>query len=188
MPIIVETARLILRTWEEADFESMAAIDQDPKVCEFLPELGTFEATAASISQIKNHYAQHGFSKYAVELKSNHELIGFVGLSFTPFDAPFTPCVEIGWRLASRYWSQGYATEAAKAVLHYAFTTLALDEIVSFAVTTNFASRRVMEKIGLRYCADEEFEHPKLEKNHPLSKHVLYRQSKMDYLKNNPFC
>ena len=177
MSVILETERLILRTWEEADVTPMAAIDQDPKVCEFLPGLGTLEATREGISRIKNHYAEQGFSKYAVELKSTHEMIGFVGLSVPSFEAHFTPCVEIGWRLASPHWNQGYATEAAKAVLDYAFMTLGLDEVVAFTVPANLASRRVMDKIGLHYCPDDHFEHPKLAKNHPLCQHFLYRLS-----------
>lgn len=181
MSVILETERLILRTWEEADIEPMAAIDQDLKVCEFLPGLGSLERTREAIAFVKSHYAKHGFSVYAVELKSTHALIGFVGLSIPRFDAPFTPCVEIGWRLSSAHWRQGYATEAAKAVLNYAFMTLGLDEIVSFTVPANQASRRVMEKIGLHYSPDDNFEHPKLEKTHSLCQHVLYRLSKAEY-------
>lgn len=180
---IIETDRLILRTWQEEDIDSMAAIDQDPKVCEFLPGIGNREATEAGIRKIMQHYEQHGFCLYAVELKSTHEFIGWTGLNIPSFEAHFTPAVEIGWRLNSHFWNEGYATEAAKAVLHYAFTVLNLAEVVSFTALNNKASRRVMEKIGLHHDSHDDFEHPRLEKTNHLCRHVLYRISKLDYLK-----
>ncbi|MBI5448033.1 MAG: GNAT family N-acetyltransferase [Gammaproteobacteria bacterium] len=175
---IIETERLILRTWREEDIEPMAAIDQDPKVCEFLLGIGNRATTEAGVKRIIQHYKQHGFCLYAVELKSTHEFIGWTGLSVPSFEAHFTPAVEIGWRLDSRHWNQGYATEGAKAVLQYAFTVLKLPEIVSFTAVNNQASRRVMEKIGLHHESSDDFDHPKLEKSHPLCRHVLYRLSK----------
>lgn len=93
------------------------------------------------------HYKEKGFSLYAVELKNTGEMIGFLGLMPPSFEAHFTPAVEIGWRLSSTHWNQGYATEGAKAVLHYAFTSLNLPEVVSFTAVNNLASRRVMEKL-----------------------------------------
>lgn len=172
---IIETDRLILRTWEANDIDAMAAIDQDPKVCEFLPGTGNREATKAGIKRIKEHFHKHGFCLYAVELKSNNELIGFLGLNIPSFEAHFTPCVEIGWRLGSQFWDKGYATEGAKAVLDYGFKKLGLKEIVAFTVPANLRSRRVMEKIGMKRDPDGDFAHPKLPKEHPLSLHVLYR-------------
>jgi len=112
-----------------------------------------------------------------VELKSTGEMIGFCGLFIPSFQAHFTPAVEIGWRLAAHQWNLGYATEAAKAVLKYAFETLKLKEIVSFTAVDNVRSRRVMEKIGLRHNPADDFDHPNLEKLHPLCRHVLYRRS-----------
>jgi RimJ/RimL family protein N-acetyltransferase len=172
---IIETERLILRTWEDKDIEPMAAIDQDPKVCEYLPGIGNRAATEAGIQRIIKHYAEHGFSLYAVELKTTHEFIGFLGLMIPSFEAHFTPAVEIGWRLASHHWGHGFATEGAKAVLKYAFNQLKLKEIVSFTVPANIRSIRVMEKIGMNRDLSGNFHHPKLPLNHPLSLHVLYR-------------
>lgn len=185
MTMIIETPRLILRTWKDSDLEPMAAIDQDPKVCEFLPGQGSLEGTRGGIAYIKQHFETHGFSVYAVELKSTGEMIGFVGLSVPSFEAHFTPCVEIAWRLASHHWNQGYATEAAKAVLQYAFTKLNLNEVVSFTVANNYASRRIMEKIGMHREAAGDFDHPRIEKESPLCRHVLYRISKEDFIKQN---
>lgn len=182
--IILETERLLMRTWTDQDIDPMVVIDQDPKVCEFLPAIGTRESTEATVRKIMQHYTQHGFSLYAVELKATGKFIGWTGLAIPSFEAHFTPAVEIGWRLASHYWNQGYASEAARAVLHYAFTVLNLKEIVSFTAVNNKASRRVMEKIGLHHDPNDDFDHPKLEKNHPLSRHVLYRLTRVEYLKH----
>jgi RimJ/RimL family protein N-acetyltransferase len=183
---ILETDRLILRTWKPTDVDSMTAINQDPKVCEFLPAIGTRATTQAGIDRMIQHYVEHGFGIYAVELKENGELIGWVGLSIPSFEAHFTPAVEIEWRLASGRWGKGYAIEAAQAVLRYGFLVLNLPEIVSFTVVNNRASRRVMEKIGLYRDPRDDFDHPQLLEDSPLKKHVLYRLSKADYLASAP--
>ncbi|CDZ77327.1 Acetyltransferase (GNAT) family protein [Legionella massiliensis] len=112
-------------------------------------------------------------------------MIGFLGLMTPSFDAHFTPAVEIGWRLSSKYWNQGYATEGAKAVLHYAFNCLNIERLVSFTVVNNLASRRVMEKIGMHHNPPDDFEHPRLSVDSPLRKHVLYRLSKEEYQNND---
>ena len=173
--IILKTKRLLLRTWQEFDIEPMSIINQNPFVCEFLPEIGNKTETENLIRRFIRHYDKYGFTAYAIELRSNGTLIGFAGLLVTTFQADFTPAVEIGWRLNSPYWGQGYATEAAKAIVDYAFTTLQLKEIVSFTVKNNFRSRRVMEKIGMYHNPIEDFDHPKLPKDSPLCRHVLYR-------------
>jgi RimJ/RimL family protein N-acetyltransferase len=178
---ILETARLILRTWEDVDLDPMTAIDQDPKVREYLPGTSDRNATNANIQRFMQHYQTKGFSLYAVELKTTHEMIGFVGLMTPSFEAHFTPAIEIGWRLASKHWKKGYATEAAEAILHYGFTQLGLDEVVSFTVLNNLPSRRVMEKIGMRHNPNDDFDHPKIVDGSPLKRHVLYRLSKADY-------
>ncbi len=178
---ILETERLILRTFRTDDVEGMTLIDQDPMVCRYLPAVGTRAGTEAGVQRIINHYQEHGFSLYAVELRSNREFIGFLGLITPSFQAHFTPAVEIGWRFSSSHWNQGYATEGAKAILQYGFSRLNLTEIVSFTVVDNQASRRVMEKIGLHRDSKDDFDHPRLAANSPLRRHVLYRLSKMKY-------
>jgi RimJ/RimL family protein N-acetyltransferase len=178
---ILETRRLILLSFQMTDLDAIAAIDADPKVCEFLPALGTRENTSAGIQRIMSYEQQKGYSLYAVELKATHEMIGWIGLMTPSFEAHFTPAIEIGWRLASQHWNQGYATEGAKAVLDYAFTTLGLEDIVSFTVENNLASRRVMEKIGLHHDPKDDFNHPKL-LGHKLERHVLYRLKRSEYL------
>ena len=182
--IILETERLILRTWEDKDIDPMATINTDSKVCEFVPKLNKLE-TASRIENWIKHYKTHGFSLYAVELKSTGTFIGFLGLMIPSFEAHIPPAVEIGWRLSSNHWNQGYATEGAKAVLAYAFDTLQLNEVLSFTVINNKASRRVMEKIGMLYDPADDFEHPNLAEEHPLRQHVLYRLSKENFIENN---
>jgi len=129
----------------------------------------------ALADRIEAHFDQHGFGLWAAEIPNIASMAGFVGLSVPNFDAHFTPCVEIGWRLAADFWGRGYATEGAQAALAFGFDVLRLKEIVSFTVPQNLRSRRVMEKIGMTYDPREDFEHPVLPAGHPLSRHVLYR-------------
>ena len=180
----LETDRLILRSWRESDLAPMLAINQDPKVCEYFPEIGNRDSTLVLIDRIIKHDEEHGYSLYAVEVKATNEMIGFIGLMTPSFEAHFTPAIEIGWRLSSNHWNKGYATEGAKAVLRHAFTELNLDGVVSFTAVNNLASRRVMEKIGLKHNSKDDFDHPKLVEDSPLKRHVLYRLSKKDWMKN----
>ena len=187
--IILSTERLILRTWEPSDVPLMTAISSDPRVMEHFPALQDNAATQTLIDHINQHYEKFGYAAYAVEIKDTHEFIGFVGLNQPLFEIPNfqpkgLPIVEIAWRLSSTHWGQGYATEAAKAVLHYAFTELDLPEIISFTVPANTKSRHVMEKIGLHHSEADDFDHPKLEENSPLKRHVLYRLTRDDYQAN----
>jgi RimJ/RimL family protein N-acetyltransferase len=144
-------------------------------VIEYLPAPLTRAESDALADRIATHFAQHNFGLWAVEIPDVSAFIGFIGLSTTDFKAPFTPCVEIGWRLAAAYWGQGYASEGAKAALAFGFETLQLSEIVSFTVPPNRRSRRVMEKIGLTHDPQDDFGHPLLPSDHPLHTHVLYR-------------
>ena len=150
-------------------------MNQDPEVMEFFPSTSDFEGTKALVERICQHFKTHDFGAFAIELKATGEFIGFVGLMTPSFEAHFTPCVEIGWRIAKNFWNQGYATEAAKMVLHLAFERYGLKEVVSFTAAVNKRSMRIMEKVGLQYDLHDDFDHPKLDKTHPLSRHVLYR-------------
>jgi RimJ/RimL family protein N-acetyltransferase len=187
--IILTTKRLILRTWKPSDTPLMAAISSDPLVMEHFPATQNITATQGLVNHINQHYEKFGYALYAVEIKDTHEFIGFVGLNHPPFEISnfkpaSLPIVEIGWRLSSQHWGKGYATEAAKSVLHYAFTELNLGEIISFTLIANTKSRRVMEKIGLHHSEKDDFDHPKLEENSPLRRHVLSRLTRDNYLKN----
>jgi RimJ/RimL family protein N-acetyltransferase len=133
------------------------------------------------IDHIQAHFDIHGFSPYAVEFRRDHTFIGFIGLNIPSFDALFTPCVEVAWRLDPEYWGQGLATEGARAVTEFGFQQLKLWEVVAFTVPANLRSRRVMEKLGMKHSSADDFDHPQLPTAHPLCRHVLYRLSLSDW-------
>lgn len=172
------TPRLLLRAWRDSDREPFATLNADPRVMEFFPSVLDRAASDATVERIEAHFAKHGFGLWAVELPGIAPFAGFVGLMIPSFTAAFTPCVEIGWRLAREYWDHGYASEGARAVLDFGFDRLALDEIVSLTAVGNQRSRRVMERIGMTRTADDDFDHPLVAPGHPLCRHVLYRLSK----------
>jgi RimJ/RimL family protein N-acetyltransferase len=156
----------------------MAEMNADPGVMEFMPGLLNRQQSDALIDGIELHFREHGFGLLAAETRTTCEFAGFIGLAVPAFTAHFTPCVEIGWRLASRQWGKGLATEGSLAVLRYGFEILRLSQIVSFTAVPNARSRRVMEKIGLRHDPRDNFDHPRLPEGHPLRRHVLYRLQK----------
>jgi RimJ/RimL family protein N-acetyltransferase len=178
---ILTTARLRLRQWREDDLAPFAALNADPQVMEFFPKTLTRAESDAVAGSIREHFARHGFGFWAVEAPGVADLVGFIGLAVPSFEAPFTPCVEIGWRLAREHWGHGYATEGAGAALAFGFETLALQEIVAFTVPANIASRRVMGRLGMRRSPADDFEHPSLRDGHPLRSHVLYRLRRADW-------
>jgi RimJ/RimL family protein N-acetyltransferase len=177
----LKTPRRCLRAWREADLPQFAALNADARVMELMPSLLSRDESDAMAVRIGEHFDRHEFGQWAVEVAGGAEFIGFVGLKIPQFTAPFTPCVEIGWRLAHEHWGQGYATEAAQAVLAFAFTHLRLDEIVSFTVPANARSRRVMERLGMSCSPSDDFDFPTLAEGHPLRRHVLYRLSRDDW-------
>jgi ribosomal-protein-alanine N-acetyltransferase len=172
---MIETTRLHLRDWRDADREPFHRITSDPRVMEYFPAPLSREESGALIARIEAHQAQHGFTFFAAELRETGQFIGFIGMVYTPFEAHFTPCVEIGWRLAVEFWGQGLATEGAKAVLQFGFDQLKLPEIVALTVPANQRSRRVMEKLGMTYNPADDFDHPGLPQGRPLRPHILYR-------------
>lgn len=178
MAVVIETGRLVLRRWEPRDAEPFAALNSDPRVMEFLPNMLSRDKSNAMIGIIETKIDQHGFGLWAAELKFSKTFIGFIGLNVPGYPLPFSPCVEIGWRLAYDYWGKGYATEGASAALSFGFEKLHLAEIVSFATEKNIRSRRVMERIGMIRDVTADFEYPRLPQDHPLRRHVLYRKSK----------
>lgn len=171
----IETARLLLRDWRESDHEPFHRIASDPRVMEFFPAPLSREESDSLIARCEAHGRQHGFTLFAAELRGAAQFIGYIGMIYTPFEAHFTPCVEIGWRLAAEFWGQGFATEGAEAVLRFGFEQWQLPEIVAFTVPANRRSRRVMEKLGMTRNPADDFEHPRLPAGHPLRPHVLYR-------------
>ena len=173
--MIARTSRLVLRPWRPEDRAPFAALNADPEVMRHFPAVLTRAESDAAADRFEEQLARQGFGIWAVEIPGVTPFAGSVGLWRPSFDAPFTPCVEIGWRLARAWWGHGYATEAARAVAAFAFKTLQLPEIVSFTVPANAASRRVMEKLGMTRDPAEDFDHPNLPVGHALRRHVLYR-------------
>jgi len=186
MPAIIEleTPRLLLRQWRDQDREPFAAMNADPAVMEYFPTLQGRTASDSSIDAWMSQFATNGWSNWAVEVRASGEFIGFVGLSVPRRALPFSPCVEVGWRLARAHWGHGYATEAARTALRVGFERLALPEIVSFTAVGNQRSRAVMERIGMRN-ANQDFEHPGVPEGHPLRLHCLYRVSRVEWLQSS---
>lgn len=171
----IVTDRLLLRRWRASDRAPFARMNADPAVMEHFPAPLSPQESNLLIRKIEAHFKQHGFGGWAAELRAKGEFIGFIGLAIPQFQAPFTPCVEIGWRLARAHWGKGLAIEGAQAVVTHAFEVLGLDDIVSFTVPANVRSRRVMEKLGMTHDQRDDFDHPNLPLGHPMRRHVLYR-------------
>lgn len=194
-PLEFDTDRLSLRVWQDRHRAAFAAMNRDPEVMQHFPALLTAEQTDAGIDAARAQFAGRGWANWAVEVRAaasaahgsadlsgaeGGRFIGFVGLSVPRHTLPFSPCVEIGWRLQRDAWGHGYATEAARACLRVAFETLGLDEVVSFTTRANLRSRAVMERIGL-HNAHQDFEHPAVPEGHPQRLHVLYRISRAQW-------
>jgi RimJ/RimL family protein N-acetyltransferase len=203
--MVLSTERLILREWRDEDLAAFAWLNDDPAVMEFMPRRLNRDESDAFAARIRTDMERRGWGLWAVEVRGPASgavvtevaaapvspeagaptaitaapFIGYVGLSVPSFDAHFTPCVEIGWRLAKEHWGHGYASEAAAACLRFAFETLNLKQIVAFTVPLNRRSMRVMERIGMTRDRAGDFEHPRLAPGHPLRSHVLYRINRM---------
>ncbi|KTD00928.1 GNAT family N-acetyltransferase [Fluoribacter gormanii] len=176
----LETPRLLLRAWSDDDIAPFFSMNQDPKVMEYIANFWTMDMVTSFIARMNAQLAEKSYTLWAVEEKSTHQFMGFIGLNSPVWEAHFTPCVEIGWRLASSFWGKGYATEGAQAVLNYAFKTLKLKEVVAFTVPDNLRSQRVMEKLGMIRDRNGDFLHPKIDPVNYLAKHYLFR------IRNNP--
>ena len=147
--LMLTTKRLRLRLWRDEDLPGFAALNSDSRVMQYMAKQLDRRESDASAERIKQHFVRHGFGLWAVELIGIADFIGFTGFSVPSFEAHFTPCVEIAWRLARDYWGFGYATEAAFAARDYGFAHLGFEQIVSFTVPANQRSRNVMERIGM---------------------------------------
>jgi len=171
--MMIRTPRLILRTWQPEDLLPFAEQNADPVVMRCLGGVLTREESDAYADRTIRHFADHGFCKWAVEAPGVSPFIGAVGITHVRIQAPFTPAVEVAWRLNRKYWARGYATEAALAAVADGFDRIGLAEIVAMTAVGNFPSRRVMDRLGM--AQDMEFDHPTYPAGHPLQRHVLYR-------------
>lgn len=179
-PLIIEfdTPRLRLRQWRESDLAPFFALACDPQVMEFLLPLPTRADSDASADRAKALIAKNGWGFWAVERKDTGEFIGFTGLNVPMAALPFSPCVEIGWRLSRANWGQGFATEAARGALQVGFAQLALDEIVAFTAEGNVRSAAVMTRLGMHEDVAGAFDHPAVPEGHALRRHRLFRIGK----------
>lgn len=170
----MNTPSIILRQWEDADLDSYAEMNADPRVMEFFPQCLTRAESKASLLRLRAGIERRGWGLWAVEV--DRQFAGFAGLAEPTFEAPFTPCVEIGWRFRREYWGRGLAYEAALKAQAFAFEQLKLAELVSFTTVANVRSRRLMERLGFVRSEREDFLHPSLPVDSPLRLHVLYRK------------
>ena len=141
----------------------------------YMPRRLTRDESDMWADSIEQEFERDGFGLWALELPGEVPFIGFTGLNRVPFEAHFTPAVEIGWRLARAFWGQGYATEAAHAAIQAGFRDLGLKEIVAETAEANLPSRRVMSRLGMHHDHTEKFRHPAYAPDSPLGEYVLYR-------------
>lgn len=178
---VLETSRLWLREWRVEDREPFARMNADPRVMEHFPKLLSPEESDAMIDRIEQIFLEQGFGLWALERKDNGAFIGFTGLGIPRFESWFTPCVEIGWRLAFEAWGQGFATEAAQRALAFGFENLGLEKIVGFTSIPNVRSQRVMQKLGMRHEPEWVFEHPLVAEGSRLRTHLLYAMERGEF-------
>lgn len=171
----LETERLLLRQWKESDYPAFALMSADAEVMRYFPSVLTEEQSRHMADRCRGLIHQRGWGFWAVEVKTTAEFAGFIGLHVPSAELPFSPCVEVGWRLARVFWGKGFAAEGASAALDFAFHELRLREVVAFTTLSNQRSERVMQRLGM--VRDEgTFEHPGIPEGHALRQHVLYRK------------
>ncbi|XZG68830.1 GNAT family N-acetyltransferase [Chitinibacteraceae bacterium HSL-7] len=176
-PAMLTTSRLILRQWRDSDVAPFVLLNADPRVMAHFPKLLSEAETRAAIGRWSDRIAARGWGLWAVEHRISGDLVGMVGLNDVPDTMPFAPATEIGWRLAFDYWGQGLAQEAAEAALDYGFATLQLAEVVAFTAARNTRSEALMQRLGM-VNAHADFDHPALDADSPLRRHVLYRKAR----------
>jgi len=174
----IETARLLLRPWRDADLDPWAAMNADARVMEFFPEAYSREKSDDSAARMRARLENDGFGWWIAETKDDGAFAGTLALQTIPFEAHFTPALEVGWRLPVAAWGKGLATEGGAALIAYAFEHLGYEELVSMTAALNLRSQRVMQRLGMTHDPQDDFEHPWLEAGHPLRPHVLYRLRK----------
>ena len=174
---MIQTERLLLRPWREADREPFAAINADPKVADWLGGPHDRAASDAMIGRLNAQIEADNFGFWAAERKSDGVLVGMIGLRHQK-DTPPGPCVELGWRLAPHAWGEGYATEGGRAALYWGFAMLKVQGILAWTAATNVRSQAVMRRIGLQAIPALDFEHPSLAPGDPLRPHVVFGASR----------
>ena len=178
----LETPRLVMRSWREADLEPFHAVCSDPEVMATLGPVMDRDQVAALIGRVAAIEAQHGHTFWALVRREDEQLLGWCGV-IRGTVGPIVGKAEFGWRLARQAWGQGYVTEAARAAIDWLFANR--DDAAAYAITStgNLRSRAVMERLGMAYLPGEDFDHPKLAPGDPLLRHVTYRVARRDWLR-----
>ena len=171
----LRTERLLLRQWRDEDRAPFAELNADPAVMEHFPSTLSRAESDAFVDRMRDRLEENGWGLWALERLDTGEFIGFTGLVFFADVLPFAPATEVGWRLRREQWGHGFATEAGRAALEYAFDVLDLDEVVSMTAATNLASQRVMQRLGMTHDPADDFDHPRAPVGHRTRPHVLYR-------------
>jgi ribosomal-protein-alanine N-acetyltransferase len=174
MAPVLRTERLLLRDWRDADRGPFAALNADREVMEHFPSTLSRAQSDALVDRIRGELRDGDWGLWAIEVADTAEFVGFTGLTRQTFPAPFTPAVEVGWRLARAAWGRGYATEAARAAVTQGFGS-DLEEIVSMTSTGNLRSQAVMQRLGMHRDPADDFDHPNVPAGSPHRRHVLYR-------------
>ena len=171
---LLQTERLGLRNWQHSDMDVFAEMNADKEVMAFFPNMLSNEESLASAERFMEHFEKYGFTYFASETISDQQFIGFIGLMHQTYESPFTPCVDIGWRLRRTAWGKGFATEGAGACLNFAFSKIGLQEVIAVAPKLNVRSENVMQKIGMVKVG--EFNHPKIKETSPLAICNVYKR------------
>ena len=172
---MIETERLLLRRWRDADRKPLAAIHADASVMDWMG-MGALSAvqSGAFIDRLEAQFEALGYGLFAVERKADARLIGFLGLSSIHHPPPVPQGVEFFWGLAHAAWGSGFATEGARAVMADGFERLKLPEILAYTSRGNLRSQAVMQRLGMSRAAERDFDHPTLANDHPLKRHIVY--------------
>lgn len=165
--------RLGFRNWIAEDVPKMISISADPVVMEFFPDVATPQQTIDFVKRMQAMCDEKSYCYFAVDELETGKFIGFIGLCDQDYEAEFTPCTDIGWRLDTAFWNKGYATEGAKACLDYALNKIGLGQVYSTTISKNEKSLKVMRKIGMTLHL--EYIHPKLKDIPDFKNCVCYR-------------
>jgi RimJ/RimL family protein N-acetyltransferase len=178
----LQTARLVLREWRDDDVAPFSVMSTNPLVMQYLTKLPDESAIERWVDNVRAHFRLHGFGLWAIEIPGIAPFVGFAGLTVVPYEAHFTPAIEVAWRLSPEYWRKGLVTEAATAALNVGFRSLEFQEIVANAAINNSASIRVMERLGMNRNPDDDFDHPLKPQQDPLRRQVLFRIHRKEWL------
>lgn len=172
---MIETERLIVRPWRDADREPFAAMGRDPEVMRHVGGIVDRTESDAAVDRQIASQARHGCCFWAIERRTDGVFLGFCGIRHGGVEAtPVENVWEIGWRLSRGAWGQGYAREAAAACIGWGFASTSADGIHAWTVPANRASWGLMRRLGMTPRRDLDFHHPRFAPNDPLCRHIVY--------------